>query len=318
MSAAHGRRGLPPESETDDLAPLSAPSAARRGAVVESDSAASTSSGRARRGLPVEEPRGGDEPSRSAWLAIAGLGVALALLIGVLYIVVGGRDSSAEPSPTTSPTGTLSASPAPSGSPSSSASPSMSGSPTAPTSPSPSPSPSASPTPTVDPALLTLNGMELRIPEGWELYADETIQDNRRLVRLMDPATDVRVQAVTLPEVAPELDEACMDLMADHRGLYDDVAESLAVDVPVTGAGAGVACSFTGTRASDGQPGKVEFTVLRRESDGHSLIFRDTIPGGIADDAPARQQLFTAECAAATSFGLTVDQCVATPGQADG
>ena len=53
--------------------------------------------------------------------------------------------------------------------------------------------PSPSPTP---PGVLDLGDAVVTVPDGWEVYADELVQDARRLVRLRDPATDVRVHGV--------------------------------------------------------------------------------------------------------------------------
>ena len=71
-------------------------------------------------------------------------------------------------------------------------------------------------------------------------------------------------------------------------------------------------------RGSDGADIKVEFTVVRRDRDGHALIFRDTIPDAVAADDPARAELIAAECAAAVTFGVQIGQCAAIPAQGDG
>ena len=151
--------------------------------------------------------------------------------------------------------------------------------------------------------------MQLTVPEGWEVYADEVVQDDRRLVRLREPVTDVRVQAVTLTTVGEDLAQACRDLVTDQQQAFTNVAESVVVDVPLTGPASGVSCAFTGTRASDGVAAKVEFTIILRDEDAQSLIFRDTVPDSVAETSPVLAQLAGMECAATETFGVVVGSC---------
>ncbi|MFD0866122.1 hypothetical protein ACFQ06_09905, partial [Tessaracoccus lubricantis] len=186
-------------------------------------------------------------------------------------------------------------------------------SPQLPTGPEEEPSPVSS---TPSGVRLALNGAVLDMPPGWQLYADELVQDQRRLVRIRELTTDVRIQAVSLTNVTGPLDQACLDLMTDHRQLFTGVAEGLPVTVPISGEGQGVSCNFTGTRASDGVANQVEFTLLQLGT--VTLVFRDTVPTTVPEDSPALAQLVSMECAASESFGITVNQCALTPGQGGG
>ena len=161
----------------------------------------------------------------------------------------------------------------------------------------------------LSPAELDLGDVRLTVPDGWEVYADEVVQDDRRLVRLREPATDVRVQAVTLTTVGEDLTQACRDLVTDQQQAFTGVAESVVVDVPLTGGASGVSCAFTGTRTSDTVAAKVEFTIIRRDADAQSLVFRDTVPDSVAEGSPVLAQLADMECAATETFGVVVGTC---------
>jgi len=283
-----GRRALPEENR-----PPVAATPPRRGI---DDSAPPQAILRPRRGI-AEPPR--DSDTRRAWLAIGVLGLAMALVIAALYIVVGGRESVPEPS---SPSASAAAS-TQSSAPPATAAGSASGTPTPLASPSPTPSPSTAP------AVLDLGDVVLVVPDGWELYADELVQDSRRLVRVREPLSDTRGQAVTLTTVGDDLAQACRDLVTDQQQAFTGVAESVVVDVPMTGAAGGVSCAFTGTRADDGVAAKVEFTLIRREADNQTLIFRDTIPSAVPAGAPVLAELAAMECEAAETFGVVVASC---------
>ncbi|HSO70792.1 MAG TPA: hypothetical protein VLQ67_14300 [Arachnia sp.] len=224
----------------------------------------------------------------------------MTVLIGGLYLFLGPRGSSTTSPAPSSSSSTDGGSPSPAESPSGQASP-------PPSEPSPSSddsTPAASPTSEVD-----LGDVQLTVPEGWEVYADEVVQDDRRLVRLREPVTDVRVQAVTLTTVGEDLTQACRDLVTDQQQAFTDVAESVVVDVPLTGGASGVSCAFTGTRTSDAVAAKVEFTIILRDEDAQSLVFRDTVPDSVADTSPVLAQLSSMECAATQTFGVVIGSC---------
>lgn len=278
-----------------------------------------------RRGLidqVAAPPTSEESAARRGPLLVIALGIAIAMAVGALWLVFGVREDSTttspEPSTASSATAVDPGTPLPSGDATAATSPAESGAPTITEPPPPHvATPEATPTPAPSPGVVVLDeGVILTMPPGWELYADEVVQNGRRLVRLRELTTDVRIQAVSLTSVTGPLDQACLDLVADHSGLYSGVAEGLPVSVGISGEGAGVSCAFTGTRISDGVPASVEFTLLKRGE--ATLVFRDTIPDALPEDAAALRELVTMECAAAQGFGVTVDQCLVTPAQADG
>lgn len=284
-----GRRALPPEGMP------SPPPTPRRGPLPDPPRS-HPHPGRARRAVATPPE---DEGARLAWMSLAALGVAMTVLIGGLYLILGPRS-----------TGTTSPAPSPSSSrveASTSSTESSDGG----SSPSTEPSPSLdeSPPGPSPPAELDLGDVRLTVPDGWEVYADEVVQDDRRLVRLREPATDVRVQAVTLTTVGEDLTQACRDLVTDQQQAFTGVAESVVVDVPLTGGASGVSCAFTGTRTSDTVAAKVEFTIIRRDADAQSLVFRDTVPDSVAEGSPVLAQLADMECAATETFGVVVGTC---------
>lgn len=292
------------------------------------------SGGGARHGSP-SSPSGDDNAPRRRWVAVAVLGVVLAIVIGALYLYFGDSPETASPGPdATTPSSQVNASPGtPGASPTGSTAPEPNGShapgstepsgtpggqpATAPPSATVRPAPSTPATPS--PVVLDLTDAQVTVLPGWQLYADEVVQENRRLIRIKQLATDTRIQIVTLPGITGPLTDACTDLVNDHRGSYSNVAASLAVSVPVATGAEGIACSFTGTRTSDNVPTRVDFTIVRRDSDAMSLVFRDTRPQEVPADSPALAELVRIECAAADSFGVTISQCAsATPVQGDG
>lgn len=267
MTQQIGRRGLPAD-EGDEPAAVIPASAARRSA----DSPAEPADrGPARRGI-APEPRAG---ARRPWVPLAGLGVALMVGIGGLYLAMDGVGGQAAPSVVASP----------------------------------SASPSATASPGVKTSPLPLDDATLQVPAGWEVYADETVQDDRRLVRLREPATDVRLQAVTLTTVKGSLSTACGQLVKDHEASYTSPAQTPPFTVPVAPGGEGYSCGFRGVRTSDQQQGRVTFTMLRRTADAHTLVLRATVPDAAATDKAAATQLETMTCSAAASFAVDLTRC---------
>lgn len=258
-------------------------------------------------GVPTP-PRDAEEvDERRRWYALGALAIILALAIFVAYMAVGNRTRQAEPAPRAS--SAASAAPTPTSDPSGA---------TASQTPMSTSSASASPSPSSTAAsdTLDLGDASLKVLPGWQVYADEVVQDNRRLVRLKRGDSDSRIQIVTLTSLSGDLKQACADLTTEHRQAYSDVAESATVNVAVADGATGVACGFTGTRTSDKVPVKVDFTIVQR-ADKTSIVFRDVIPQSVAADSPIRGELATMECGAANSFGVKITQC-ASVGKADG
>lgn len=159
-------------------------------------------------------------------------------------------------------------------------------------------------------ARLALDDTSVTIPEGWELYADESVDESRRLVRLRDPDSDIRVQVVTLTAVGEDLSAACQALVDDQSTAYTNVTPVLPSPIGLNSTeGTGVVCGFGGTRISDTDDNSVTFTLLQRTSDAHSLILRSTIPASVPTDSPGRAALFGLTCEASSGFGPPLPLC---------
>lgn len=315
MTAPLGRRGLPPDENHPE-----APARARRMAPDLELPIRDVPRRGIAEGLTGEDPEQPAAPK--AWISLVALGAIIALVVLALWLIFGTRDDGA----TTAPL------PDPSISPGAIATPGETTTPPAPptaTEPEDEPESETSPSqpgtetpptpPETDIALVPVtidDGVTLLMPGSWELYADEIVQNERRLVRLRETDTDVRIQAVSLTTVTSPLDEACLELVADHRQSYTDVAEGLPVAVPISGEGEGRSCNFTGTRVSDDVAATVEFTLLQLGDS--TLVFRDTIPATVADGSPVLAELVAMECGAAADFGVAINQCAITPDQGDG
>lgn len=261
-----------------------------------------------------------EESEKGVWFGLGALALVLAAVIVATYFAFGRTDTAGPPPApiTASPTsGPMLSSPPPTRVASSGSPSAASSSPAAPVSQSPSSAPPSSPAPAAG-VPIDLDGAVVTVLPGWQMYADEVVQDGRRLIRLREVTTDTRIQAVILTTLDDDLSTACLTLMNDQGQGFTGVAESLAVTVHTAPDAEGVSCAFTGTRTSDSVPNKVEFTLLRRSSDGLTLFFRDTIPSAVPEDSPAMNQLTTIECAAADSFGVEVTACAVIPDQVDG
>ena len=242
---------------------------ARRGVASPAASSEPSARGGARRGIAP------DPAPRRFWVPLAALGVLLAAALVAVFWLPG----SSGPAATAS----------------------RSSLPTTPASPAPSPSAVTSPLP--------LDDATLQVPEGWDVYADEQVQDDRRLVRLEQGETGVRVQAVTLTSVDGDLSTACSLLITELESSYTDPAQTTAFTVPVAPGGEGYSCGFRGERTSDEQPGTVTFTMLRRDADAHTLVLRASVPDTAADDTQAAAQLEALTCSAAASFDVDLTRC---------
>lgn len=172
--------------------------------------------------------------------------------------------------------------------------------------PSPEPTPAGSATA----GLVVLNDARFTAPEGWTIHGDEMIENARRAVRLSNPETDARLQAVTLEKGVAKLTDSCVSLVDLQQTQFADVTRQLVVPIGVeTSSGAGVRCGFTGVRSSDGVANTVTFTLVSRASDSHVLMLRTTVPATVPSDAAAVLQLGTMSCEASASFGVTLPLC---------
>lgn len=263
-----------------------------------------------RRGVDEEQTSRGVPSSLRPLLVVLGAGLSLAVVVTAIYLSTGSSDpvDSTVPSP---PATTEAASPSPSPSTSPSASPTNTLAPSASASPSPSPGAEGSVLPSLPvQGALEIDDAKITVPSGWELYADQMVDDSRRLVRLREPVSDIRAQFVTLTSIDDDLNAACQALVKDQSAAYEDVTPALVSPIGLNStAGSGVTCGFTGTRTSDGVSNTVTFTIVQRSEDEHSLVLRSTIPSTIPADDAKRAALFGLNCEASTSFGLPLPLC---------
>ncbi len=159
-------------------------------------------------------------------------------------------------------------------------------------------------------AELVLNDTSLTAPSGWNLYGDEQIESDRRVIRLSHGETDVRLQVVSLTSAEGDLNAACEALSASQQEQFSDVTTTPTLSAGVNpDQGAGVTCGFQGTRLSDGVTNTVSFTLLLRVEDGHVLLLRSMIPSTVTPGAVSRQELAAMNCTASLNFGVTLPLC---------
>ena len=234
------------------------------------------------------------------WMVALGVGAAFTALVLVLYPGQG-------PAPKTeqTPQGVVSPTLGPADQPGSTG-------PANDTSPggSVSPSPTGMPSVAAGPAVVQLDDAGFTLPEGWELYTDEVVDDSRRLVRIREPLSDVRAQLVSLISIGDDLNAACQALVDDQSGAYSQVVPVLPSAIGLSSAeGMGVTCGFRVVRTSDQQHNNVTFTLLRRASDGHSLVLRSTVPSSVNTDSAPHAAFFGIDCEASSSFGVPLPLC---------
>lgn len=177
-------------------------------------------------------------------------------------------------------------------------------------SPEPPPYPEEEPAETALPAgVVELNDTSFTAADGWVIYGDDLVEGDRRVVRLSDPSSDARLQALTLLQ-DPDLTASCEALVAVQKAQFAVTSEQLARPVGVPAAeGSGVSCGFAGVRSSDGVANTVSFTLLRRASDSHVLMLRTTIPDSIGVGDRPRRDLTRMSCSASTNFGVGLPLC---------
>lgn len=156
---------------------------------------------------------------------------------------------------------------------------------------------------------MELNDASLTVPAEWTIASDELVEGDRRAVRLVEPATDARLQALTLGASEQTPAQACEALVELQRQAYSGATTQLMLEFSVPGAGEGVTCGFEGTRTGDGVPNLVSFTLLSREVDGHLLMLRATVPEAVPAAARARTQLVGMQCEASRTFGVRLPLC---------
>ncbi len=184
---------------------------------------------------------------------------------------------------------------------------------TEPTSPTPSPDPENTEGAPEAIGELQVNDTSLTAPPGWRLYGDESIENDRRVIRLSHAETDVRLQVATIAEVQGDVAEACETLSTAQQESFTDVTSTPTLGIGIDPAqGSGITCGFHGTRAGDGVAVTVTFTVVLRISDGHLLSLRSMIPDSLEhspESERARGDLAAMNCAAGRNFQVTLPLC---------
>ncbi|MDO5083943.1 MAG: hypothetical protein Q4D89_11165 [Arachnia propionica] len=182
-----------------------------------------------------------------------------------------------------------------------------------PTSPTPSPDPENTEGAPEAIGELQVNDTSLTAPPGWRLYGDESIENDRRVIRLSHAETDVRLQVATIAEVQGDVAEACETLSTAQQESFTDVTSTPTLGIGIDPAqGSGITCGFHGTRAGDGVAVTVTFTVVLRISDGHLLSLRSMIPDSLEhspESERARGDLAAMNCAAGRNFQVTLPLC---------
>lgn len=195
------------------------------------------------------------------------------------------------------------------------ASQSASPTPTEATSPpaSPSSDPESTEGATEAPGPLELNDTTITAPPGWNLYRDEIIEGDRRVIRLSHAATDIRLQVATLAAAGPDASATCEAVSASMQATFSDVTPTPTLPIGIDPAqGTGVTCGFRGTRTADGVANTVSFTVVIRVSDGHILTLRSVIPDTAVESSgaeAARGELAAMNCSASRNFQVTLPLC---------
>lgn len=230
-----------------------------------------------------DEPQPKDRP-RHRWL-IPAVGVTAVAVVLAGWFYLGKRFGGGTPSTATSPSPTLTA------------------------------SPDAEDTSGAVPATeeLKLNDTAFNAPAGWSIYGDEVIETDRRVVRLTNTTTDLRLQVATLATTGGgDVAAVCESLSASQQSKFSDVTTTPTLGIGIDPAqGAGVTCGFHGTRTGDSVPATVSFTVVVRVSDGHALTLRSMIPDALTGAAgeQARGELAAMNCSASRNFQVTLPLC---------
>ena len=221
----------------------------------------------------------GDDDSRRQWIVVGAIGLAMVVMVAVLYVVFGTDAGDHEAAPPTTATPSASASPSPEAPP--------------------------SPAGTVE----LVDDTAVTVPDHWELYADEVTEGDRRLIRVRDVAHDVSLQVATLTSVGTELPAACQALITDQGSAYVVDFQVTPQFITIDGDAVAVTCGFVGTREDDGAATSVLFTMVQRGSDLHTLVVRMMRPQDLSADTPALREAATMTCEATRNFGSALPLC---------
>ena len=220
------------------------------------------------------------QPADRRGLVAGIMAVVLALVVGGAYLLFGTRNK-AEPDP--APQHSASTQPGPS-------------------------KPSASPTQEPPGVEEVVDDATITLPHSWELYHDELTEGDRRLIRAKDATGDVRIQVATLTSIDADIAAACSLLVADQSADYTVDFRIEPQPVAVAGEAHAVVCGYVGAKDQE-QATSVRFTLIRRDSDEHTLVVRMTRPQAskASDDALTDAAAMT--CEASRTFGHPLALC---------
>lgn len=144
------------------------------------------------------------------------------------------------------------------------------------------------------------------VPAAWRLYADEITDGDRRLIRLREPGTDLTMQITTLTSVGEELGRVCEVLVKEQRDQFVVHADTVPQPIAVTGGHATV-CGFRGERG--GVEESVQFTIVQRDADAHTLVLRTIRPTQVDARSTAMSEAARLSCEAARNFEAPLPLC---------
>lgn len=220
------------------------------------------------------------EERRKAKRLVFIIALALALILAIVYFLVGGasRASRAMPAPAT---------------PASVASTAV---------------PAQSLAPVVPVGVVEdVDDTSITVPADWELYADETTEKDRRLIRIREPESGTTMQVTTLTTVGEDLVAMCEALIGDQREGFAVDSEQVPTEVTAGGDAFAVVCGFGG--AKEAADSSVQFTLIQRESDKHTLVLRSIQDRALGADSPAVETTAQLKCEAARNFSTPLPLC---------
>lgn len=233
--------------------------------------------GGARRALP--DDASAQPVDRRALVAII-MAVVLLLVVGGAYLLFGTRNG-AEPDPEPQPSER--------------------------TQPGPS-TPSSSPTQEPPGVEEVVGDATITLPHDWELYYDELTEGDRRLIRAKDATGNVRIQVATLTSIDEDIAAACSLLVADQSTDYTVDFRIEPQPVAVSGEAHAVVCGYVGAKEQD-EATSVRFTLIRRDSDEHTLVVRMTRPQASNASSDALTDAAAMTCEASRTFKHPLALC---------
>lgn len=149
----------------------------------------------------------------------------------------------------------------------------------------------------------------ITVPPHWRIYADEVTEGNRRLLRLIEDESRVRLQVATITTMSDDLHAACGALINDQGQGYTVDSQLGPREITALGDASAVMCGFVGTKEGETTATNVMFTLVQRPSDEHTLVLRVMRPDDLAPDNDALQEVSRMSCEASREFGHPLPLC---------